>query len=225
MKSIGLLFGILLLGACATGPDRGEQMRTEVARVRAYCSGLYRDPALDPIRTKVAVDHERDTTVQMIADKSKATDSEKAALLIWANKRQDCFREATSAMRRFSPPIPPQSIAIDEAAFARAQFLMADLYNQVLTYGEFARKRKERAIEVAAKKQELRDLLAQRSEEARHRADQLTNDARRAAAAEEANRVREQANRDAAYQRSLPPSPTTCTTQRGLAGTIQTTCQ
>jgi hypothetical protein len=225
MKNIGLLFGILLLGACATGPDRGEQMRAEQARVRGYCSGLYHDPALDPIRTKVAVDQERDTTVQMIADKSKATDSEKAALLIWANKRQDCFREGTSAMRRFSPPIPPQAIAIDEAMFPRLQFLMADLYSQVLTYGEFARKRKELATEVAAKKQELRDLLAQRSEEARYRADQLANDARRAAAAEEANRLREQANRDAVYQRSLPPSPTTCTTRRGLAGTIETTCQ
>jgi hypothetical protein len=103
----------------------------------------------------------------MIADKSKATDSEKAVILIWAKKKQDCWREQVSSMRRFSPPYPPEFINVDEDGFRGFQFLVADLYNQALTYGEFARKRNELITETRAKKEEIGRARAQQSEQER----------------------------------------------------------
>lgn len=167
MKNVGVVFGCLLMGACATGPDRATEMNAERARVRLYCAALFRDATLDPIRTKVAVDNENETTVQMLADKSKPIDSDRAVLLIWAKKKEDCWREVLSSMKRFSPPIEPQLIALDEAMYRRFQLLIADIYSQSLTYGEFARKRRELAAERREKVEELRQARARRSEQER----------------------------------------------------------
>jgi len=164
---------------------RSEAARADLQRVRTYCQDLFRDARLDPIRTKLGITSDKESTFEMLIDKTKVDDTEKPALVLWAKKKEQCHREDIAHLRKFSPPNPPEYATINEAGFIRFQFLIADLHNGAITYGEFSRKRRELNADTRAKMDEVRHLYAQRSAEARYRAAQLANDARRTAALEE----------------------------------------
>ncbi len=200
---------------------RDEAARADRQRVDRHCESLFRDAGLDPIRTKLGIARDGDSTFEMLLDNTKATDAEKAALIVWAKRKEECKNELVAHFRRFSPPVYPEHPTIYEAGFTRFQFLIADLYNGVLTYAEFSRKRKELNADFNAKMTELRQLYAQRSAEARHRAAQLANDARRAAALEEqaANQRYQIQMQQLEALRPRFPRSTTCTTYYNM-----TTC-
>ena len=152
----------------------------------------------------------------MLSNRSRPTEAERAAIVVLAKAERDCSREELSTKRRFSPPISPQSLVLEDAASTRFQFLLADLHGGLLTYGEFTRKRQELALELNAKVQELNELLAQRTAEAVYRAQQIANEAREAAALE-AQAVAQQRLQ---WHRA---QPLTCTTTH-LGGVAQTGC-
>lgn len=219
--------GLLLLAGCSSAPpapDRMTELQMEQERVNSYCRDLFRDPALDPLRSRMAVFSAKDTTFEMLTNQSTPTESERLAIVALAGKKQECGRAWVLWSRHFSPPISPQVAILHEVGTARFQFLLADLHGGLLTYGQFARKRQEQAAESDAKFEELRQLLAQQSADAAYRAQQLANDARKAAALEEqaANQRRLQQQ----LQESASPrvrQPLNCTTNY-FARSAQTTC-
>lgn len=220
-----LAVGVLLLAGCgsvSSRPSLEAQIEMERQRVDAYCEALWRDPAvyplLYPIQSKIAVRRAEDTTFEMLTNRSKPTDTERAAIVVLARTKRDCAQEAVSTLRRLSPPIPAQVVVLHEVAAARFQFLLADLHGGLLTYGDFSRKRQEMNSEDRAKLQELQQLLAQRSAEAVYRAQQIASDARKAAALEEQAATQ----RRMEWQRSQP-QPLNCTTTY-LGGIAQTRC-
>lgn len=225
MRRLAILAGsVLLLAGCgsvSSRPSLDAQIEMEKQRVDAYCDGLWRDPAvypvLYPIRSKIPFRPE-DTTFEMLTDRSKPTDTERAAIVVFAKTKRACANESLSTMRRFSPPIPAQLVVLDEVAWNRFQFLLADLHGGLLTYGEFARKRQEQSAEHQAKVQQLVQLLAQRSADAMYRAQQIANEARRAAALEEQTA----AQRRMEWQRAQT-QPLNCTTTY-FGGMAQTRC-
>jgi hypothetical protein len=189
--------------------------------VNSFCETLFRDARLDPIRTKLGIARDGESTFEMLLDNTKAADPEKAALIVWAKRKEECKNELVAHFRRFSPPVYPEYPTIYEAGFTRFQFLIADLHNGVLTYAEFSRKRKELNADLNAKMAEIRQLYAQRSAEARYRAAQLANDARRAAALEEqaANQRHQIQMQQLEALRPKLPRSITCTTYYNM-----TTC-
>ncbi|HZP39428.1 MAG TPA: hypothetical protein VFE48_23295 [Methylomirabilota bacterium] len=220
-----LSFALLLLAGCGTissRPDPLTQWQAEQEQVGLYCRELFRDRALDPLRTKMAIDTPKETTFEMLTDQSKPTQSERSAIVAFAKDKQECNRAWSSAARPF--PIPPQAIVLRETNAARFQFLLAELHGGGITYGEFARKRQELAADLDAKLEELAQLLAQRSVEAGYRAQQLANEARKAAALEE--QVANQRRLQQQLQESTGPrlrQPLNCTTNY-FGSSAQTTC-
>lgn len=155
-------------------------MHAEQERIRSYCDGLFADPSLDPIKGKIGLRNDEETTFEMLTDTSKPTDVEKAALVVWAKKKEDCIRQDIAGMRRSS--VSNSLIVLTESMFQRFQFLIADLHNNAFTYGEFSRKRRELNDEYRTKKENIRQLLARESEDARYRAELLAIEASKAAA-------------------------------------------
>jgi hypothetical protein len=217
----------LLLAGCSTapqGPDRLAELRMEQERVNSYCRDLFRDPALDPLRSRVAMFSAKDTTFEMLTNQSTPNESERLAIVVLAGKKQACGRAWVSWSRHFSPPIPSQVAILHEVGTARLQFLLADLHGGLLTYGQFARKRQEQAAESEAQFERLRQLAAQQSADAAFRAQQLANEARKAAALEEqaANQRRlQQQLQDSASPGSR--QPVNCTTNY-FGSMARTTC-
>lgn len=109
---------------------------------------------------------------------------------------------------------------LEEATFPRFQFLTADLHNGLMTYGEFSRKRRELNTEHKVKKEEIKQLLAQRSADARYKAQQLANEARKATAMEEQAENQRYLNYLRETESVKPRQSLTCTTYYNM-----TTCQ
>jgi hypothetical protein len=155
----------------------------------------------------------------MLTNQSKPTESERAAIVALAGKKRECGQAWVSVSQRFSPPLPSQVAVLHEVGTARFQFLLADLHGGLLTYGQFARKRQELAADTDAKFEELRQLVAQQSVDAAYRAQQLANEARKAAALEE-----QAANQRRQLQEATSPrQPLNCTTNY-FGGMAHTTC-
>jgi hypothetical protein len=187
----------------------------EKQRIEVYCDSLLRDPALDPIRSKLGVPGPEGATFEMLTNRSRPTETERAAIAVLAKAERDCTKEELSTKRRFSPPISPQFLVLEEAVSRRFQFLLADLHGGLLTYGEFTRRRQELAVELNAKVQEVHELLAQGTTEAAHRAQQIANEAREAAALEE-----QAAAQGRLEGRRTQPHNCTTTYLRGVARTV-----
>lgn len=209
----------LLMAGCATensiqqpmAPSMASQASAEHDRVDTLCRKLYADTALDPLRQKIGIVSDADTTFEMMTSTDRATDIEKVAIIAFANKKSQCSKESIGSLRRFG--VDQQRITLEESAVLRFQILLADLHNGAITYGEFARKRKELLADVKTRKDELMRLQAQRTDEARMRAAQLAVESRKAA-------VMEQQTTDQMYQNMIRQPQTSpqiwCTTSGNI---------
>ena len=116
-----------------------EPVGDKVAGVRAYCESLYSDPALDPIRNKVALESSAQQTLAMRTDQSRPTADDKVALTIWDHKRQDCEAYRTSVFANR----PGSAVAIETNATEATEQLIAELYSGKISYGQFATDRSD----------------------------------------------------------------------------------
>lgn len=228
MRKNLIVLSILVLSGCQTTQQRqsdemrarAEAMRVDSARVTSFCENLFTGQEIDPIRAKIGIVSGGEDTFEMLTDNTKPTMKEKKALVFFAKKKEECHKETVASMRRFSPYLASQYITLEEAAFPRFQFLIADLHNDLITYGEFSKKRKELTSERKVKKEEIRDLLAQRSADANYKAAQLANDVRKATALEEQAANQRNLNYLRQAETLRPRTPITCSTYYNM-----TTCQ
>ena len=137
MIKIPMLLVLLLVGCMPTQQRqqddemaaqraRADAMRADVQRVNNFCVDLLNDREIDPIRTKVGIADDSESGFEMLTDNSKPTKTEKKALVVWAKKKEKCYSERNSSVRRFSPPLAPEFITLYEALFPRFLFLIAD---------------------------------------------------------------------------------------------------
>lgn len=166
MKKLLILLCIFILFACQSSRIREETRREEFRgaqqNLNAKCQNLLMESSLDVIRNKVKLDRV-DETLEMLTDHTKPTDEEKVAIQKWVEKRSDCVQEVRAFNRRFSAP--EHIITIEEIFYDKVLFLITDLYNGSLTYGEFNKRRKELASERRAKLSEMQRMDRQHAEQ------------------------------------------------------------
>lgn len=158
MKKILLTtIAILPLSGCMAALQSGalhkevddNQKRTIAAS--EFCkSELDQDPALEPLRGKVElyrVDFISSPPFAILANESFATGAELPAIAHWADIREKCRKAGDAAFKMPSAAYDNQrQYVTDMRSMIRSQVqgidaLLVALYQQKLTYGEFAQKR------------------------------------------------------------------------------------
>jgi len=110
-------------------------------------NSLEYDAELHPIKDKVSLVSSDTQTFGMLANEATPTSDETQAIYKWATKREQCLKS-------YPPPNNPLT-QVNREGFNSIQSLILDLYKGNLTYGQFARQRREIAKMVEAKTQEI----------------------------------------------------------------------
>lgn len=160
------------------GPDTRALSQT----VQAQCAEKMQTPDLDPIRHKVELSRASLESVppfEIASNDTFPTDSERPVIAKWATIRDDCIKRSGSLSN--SPPAgTPLQIAFleqDQAfgreAVGRVSQLIVALYQQKLTYGEFAQKRYEITRDAAAAERQFRQAALIADQQRQMQAQQL----------------------------------------------------
>lgn len=138
----------------------------QFAAVTAQCQTDYQTPELDPIRRKVELHRDSFDAAppfEIAANDTFPTDAERAAIAKWATLRDTCIKR-TDTVSEIPPSATPLQVAFlqkdrsfNKEAGARISDLIVSLYQQKLTYGEFAKKRYEITRDAAAAERQFRE--------------------------------------------------------------------
>jgi hypothetical protein len=125
--------------AGASGVQGWTPQNTQVAfKCLPSCDMLFADPALDPIRTKVALSGVKDQTLEMRSNNSKPTPVEASAISLWDQKRHECeIGNPAQAMLNATPVAG--SVLVNN--LEDVEQLIAELYDGQITYAQFAAQR------------------------------------------------------------------------------------
>jgi len=138
---------------------------------------------LDPIRRKVELYRESLEAAppfEIAANDTFPTDSERLAIAKWATIRDECIRRSDAALSKAPPSGSPLQIgfvqhdrSFQKEAGARVGLLIVALYQQKLTYGEFAQRRYEISRETAAAQRQFREATMIADQQRQMQAQQL----------------------------------------------------
>ena len=119
----------LLVEGCA-GQRAGPGVEKDI---QTYCDEQYASPAIDPVRDKVQLPLSFDApqSIDRLADRTKATDTERVAVKALWEARERC-RSYSESKLGSQPTFRVRS----EDRLSEA---LADLYEGGITYGQFAR--------------------------------------------------------------------------------------
>lgn len=107
--------------------------------VKACGDNMKKDPSLQVIAGKIALGGSAAQSFSHLTNTSKPTETEKKAISIYADNLKKCFTEQDKLNINYPPPI----LAVNHSSFSAVQNLLASLYNGNLTYGDFAKIRKD----------------------------------------------------------------------------------
>ena len=180
----------------------------------ACLAELKADSRLSPIEGKVPFDVTKGQSLEVLANKAKPNEQEKAALSYMASEGERCLELGTEWRQK---NYPSEINALMTTYRVEIVSALADLYAGNITYGELAKFRAKQAADlknqvevVAARVEQIRRMDARRLEEA---ATQQQDERRRAEAQREAiARQDEENRRQAALQillnrRAYQPTP------------------
>jgi hypothetical protein len=144
----------------------------EIAEIGQRCEALMADPALNPIRDKVALIRSQQTFA-MRTNTDYASAEDKPIIALWAQKRDQCWQIARPTQAKMHVQI----VAVDNATKEVVDSMIAELYLGHITYGELANKRAKNAAERETTIANIRQALADQNQQAQFRAQQLSNQA------------------------------------------------
>jgi hypothetical protein len=150
------LSALIVLSGCAS--KRRAAAAAHGASPDIACGeALVKRTDFDPIRTKVFLAGAQGQPAEMLSNSGTPTNAEKPVIATWIDARQDCFRQgqAWREERRMSPEF--SAIAKDTNAAFLA--LTADLQAGKLTYGEYARARRDLAAKAQVETERLQRYL------------------------------------------------------------------
>ena len=148
-----------LLCACATGAQQEAQRQAAIysdmkPSLEACTKSIDADPAYAPLRVKMPISGEQHASLQMLADKSKATPQEISLLYKLYDANQTCRKILLDAVAKTTPV---RQVAYVEV-FTAADKLWADHVGGKTTWGEFNQARdavlaagKEKLVEAETK--------------------------------------------------------------------------
>jgi hypothetical protein len=171
---ISALLAAFFLTACASSQlaERQQEMRQEILRFQEQCALLYSDPALDPIRSKVALDSPDRQTFSMLNDSHYVSTEEKPVVGLWVEKREQCWGYGSQARSM----APPQTSGVLSASKAATESAIAELYLGRITYGQLAEWRSVNLAELRNTLANIQQILEVQNQEAQFRAQQLANE-------------------------------------------------
>ena len=192
--AIGVKWADCLPGTAGYNNGGGQQTRAEEAKqqnaalneqmkaVGAQCKSDFQTPELDVIRKKIELHRESGETpppFEIASNDTFPNEVEHVAIMKWAKLRDDCMRRAEAAAI-----IPASSTAMQVAfiqqdrsfakeAGGRVTGLIVALYQQKLTYGEFAQKRYEITRDAMAAERQFRQATLIADQQRKLQAEQL----------------------------------------------------
>jgi hypothetical protein len=168
------LTAILMTGCAQMNAQRQHAaLEREMMDLRQRCESLMADPALNPIRDKVAFYHPDQQTFAMRTNTDYASAEEKPVIALWAQKRDQCEVIESPILAK----APVQMGAVIRATRQVADSIIAELYLGHITYGELANKRAKNAAESRTTLANIQQALAVQSQQAQFQAQQLANQA------------------------------------------------
>jgi hypothetical protein len=174
---------MLSLSACLAGcaAAQGHRFRQDMnetkasnAALEAQCKAQMDTAELDPIRQKVELYRSAGGGAPPFAIASNdtfASDAERPVIAKWAALRDDCQRRslallvAPSSANQMQAAVFQQDVAFGKNAAANVEELIVALYQQKLTYGEFAQKRYWITSEAAAAELSYRQSVIERDQQ------------------------------------------------------------
>jgi hypothetical protein len=160
------------------GPDTAALVQS----ANAECKEQLQVSDLDPIRAKVELTRESfDSAVPFaIATNDEfPTQNERVAIAKWATLREECLKRGNAAFSMPPAATPLQVTQIQQdrsfsqTAYARVGDLIVSLYQQKLTFGEFAKKRYELTHDAAEAERQYRQSTQLADQQQRMQAQQL----------------------------------------------------
>jgi len=140
MKNLSLLTNIVFFYIIVITNCQAQQpvfTSAEVESGAACYLGLNYDPRLAALRSKVGYIQSQKNdrpTLEMLADRTKATREEQALISYWAKARQQCD---DIRVRYIQPRVSPEMFLLNRKIMNSAYALYAKLYAGDVTYGEF----------------------------------------------------------------------------------------
>jgi hypothetical protein len=137
-------------------------------QVADECKQSYEIGDLDPIRTKVELRRrmaDAPPPFAIASNDAYPTEIERRAIARWANLRDECLARQRALPRHAATATPLQvTVAERDWAFAdevaaKVSLLIVALYQEKMTYGEFAQKRYEFGRDGAAAEREYRQAV------------------------------------------------------------------
>ena len=140
-----LLVSLAAASLSSCGVVQTQKANTELNEVKAYCKSLVSGPEFDIIRNKIQLERGKKPTFEMLADTSKPTSEEKVAIKKLGNVKTECDSKIADVFVKFRNP---ELTVIFNSYSGILSGLLADLYNQQITYGEL-NKQSEKIINQA----------------------------------------------------------------------------
>lgn len=148
-----------------------EQIAASKSKIQACFDALTSSNELNSIRGKIALESASNQTFSMLTDNSKPILQEKQAILTWGNGRDQCF--SLQRAENIAQNINPQIMAVLDTYTASQQNILAQLYMEKITYGDFSAKRQSIAATANEALADIQGELQKRSAEAQDRARQI----------------------------------------------------
>ena len=161
MKAVALmLMGFLNLSGC--GLVRDQMAKSELDRfINERNLAVESNRELDPIRGKVWMGgFKNEPPLSMLTLSEKATDTERPAIAKWHEIVIDHKAKFVALVQKYYPLEADMTAGMTEAAYANLISLIAELYSQNLTYGQYNKRGKEEYVKFV---QQLSAMKLERS--------------------------------------------------------------
>lgn len=122
----------------------GQDTKKLVADNNQKCKDAANTSDLDPIRHKVQLIGSVTPTASMLSDDSYATDEEKSAIAKWIKLREICIeQDKLIRSKQIKVGLIPELDSLNEKRILFFNQLVFALYEEKITFSQFARKRQE----------------------------------------------------------------------------------
>lgn len=209
--------------------DDQEQQRQEsltasnAKNLQAYDScvdALKKNPSLQPISGKIAIGGVKEQNFSYLTNPNKPTDDEKAAIHVYA----DSIRKCSAIYEKYltDGKAPSSILAVHHSTSTAGENLLAALYSGDLTYGDYAKRRKEIGDNRETAMAQITQELQRNASEAQARAEQIA--AQNAIAQAQASQAFSSSmSASAAMMNATKPNRLNCTTS-SFGSSLQTNC-
>lgn len=150
---------------------RDEKINSEKAEIKDCFNKLSNEQSLIIITGKVTVDEKKRNSLDILANNSVPTESEKTAIKQWSNMRAECYALVNAF--NVKAGVPASLLALYESTKTAEDNLLVMLYNGAITYGDFAQKRQDIRDDSVTAEAKIKEALAEQSAEAQAQANQL----------------------------------------------------